>query len=184
MGITLVAVALGLLLGLAAGGRARFMADHPIRGVGLLAAGLFLQVIASLFNLGETGNVAILGSYVLLVAFAVWNVRLVGMAIVTVGLVANFAVIAVNGGMPVRAKAIVSAGASPAQVPHLHFGSKRHLERSSDRLTILADDVPVRPLHEVLSFGDLVMAVGIADVIFHLLQKRKGLAVTGAAGQS
>jgi hypothetical protein len=184
MGFTLVAVAVGLLVGLAAGGRPRFVADHPIRGVGLLVAGLCLQVLATLFNLGGAANVAILGSYALLIAFAVVNVRLVGMAILTLGLVANFTVIAVNGGMPVRAKAIVSAGASPAEVPHLHFGTKRHLERSSDRLTLLADDIPVRPLHEVLSFGDLVMAVGVADVIFHLLQRRKGLPAVGEAETS
>jgi hypothetical protein len=181
MGFTLVAVALGLLLGLAAGGRPRFVADHPIHGMALLVAGLLLQVLGALVNLGGAANAAILGSYALLVAFAVVNVRLVGMAIVTLGLAANFVVIAVNGGMPVRAGAIISAGASAAQVPHLHYGSKRHLERPSDRITFLADVVPVAPLHEVVSFGDLVMAVGVADVIFHLLQPRKGLVVTGDA---
>ncbi len=181
MGFTLVAVVLGLGLGLAAGGRPRFVADHPIRGTGLLVAGLLLQVLGTMVDVGGATNVAILGSYALLVAFAVANVRLVGMTIVTLGLAANFAVIAVNGGMPVQAKAIVSAGATPSEVPHLHYGSKRHLERPSDRLTFLADVVPVRPLHEVVSFGDLVMAVGVADVIFHLLQRRKGLAVPGPA---
>jgi hypothetical protein len=181
MGFTLVAVALGLLLGLAVGGRPRFVADHPIRGMALLVAGLLLQVLGAVVNLGGAANAAILGSYALLVAFAVVNVRLVGMAIVTLGLAANFVVIAVNAGMPVQARAIISAGASAAQIPHLHYGSKRHLERESDRLTFLADVVPVAPLHEVVSFGDLVMAVGVADVIFHLLQPRKGLVVTGAA---
>ncbi len=181
MGFTLVAVAVGLGLGLAAGGRPRYVADHPIRGTGLLVAGLLLQVFGALVNLGGATNVAILGSYALLVAFAAVNLRLVGMTIVTLGLAANFIVIAVNGGMPVRGQSIVSAGATPAQVPHLHYGSKRHLERPSDRLTLLADVVPVRPLHEVVSFGDLVMAVGVADVIFHLLQRRKGLAVPDPA---
>jgi hypothetical protein len=181
MGFTLVAVAVGLALGFAAGGRPRFVADHAIRGVALLVAGLVLQAAGALFDLGAVSTVAVLGSYALLVAFAVVNLRLVGMALVTLGLAANFLVIAVNGGMPVRAQAIVSAGASPAEVPHLHYGSKRHLERPSDRLTFLADVVPVPPLHEVLSFGDLVMAVGVADVIFNLMQRRKGLAVTGPA---
>jgi hypothetical protein len=181
VGFTLVAVAVGLLLGLAARGRPRFVADHPIRGMALLVAGLLLQVFGTLVDLGGAANLAILGSYALLVGFAVVNVRLVGMAIVTLGLAANFVVIAVNGGMPVRAQAIISAGAAPADLPHLHYGTKRHLERASDRLTFLADVVPVPPLREVLSFGDLVMAVGVADVIFHLLQPRKGLAVTGSA---
>jgi hypothetical protein len=181
MGFTLAAVAVGLALGLVVGGRPRFVADHTIRGMALLVAGLLLQALATLVNLGGAANLAILGSYGLLVAFAVANVRLVGMAIVTLGLVANFAVIAVNGGMPVRAQSIVSAGAAPSEVPHLHYGTKRHLERPSDRLTFLADVVPVRPLHEVVSFGDLVMAVGVADVLFHLLQRRKGQAVPGPA---
>ena len=44
----------------------------------------------------------LLAGYVLLICFAVRNAGLTGMVLVAVGLLANLAVIAVDGGMPVR----------------------------------------------------------------------------------
>ena len=52
----------------------------------------------------------------------------------------------------------------------LHLGAKRHLERSGDRLTVLGDTIPIRPLHEVASFGDLILAMGVGDLAFRLLR--------------
>jgi hypothetical protein len=177
MGFTLLpilAVATGLLLGVAARGRPRYVSEHPISGVGLLAGGLVLQAASGLAALRPLATAALLASYALLVAFAVVNLRLVGMGLVTLGLAANLLVIAVNGGMPVRGSSIVAAhGASPAQVPRLHFGTKRHLEGPADHLTVLADVIPVPQANAVVSFGDLVIAIGIADVLFHLLRPRR-----------
>src|SRR5258708_9551501 len=51
----------------------------------------------------------------------------------------------------------------------LAYGGKRHLERNGDRLMILGDILPDWVFHEVLSFGDLVMSVGIAAVFANLL---------------
>jgi hypothetical protein len=62
------------------------------------------------------------------------------------------------------------------EIPKLGFGGKRHLERPSDRLTGLGDILPDYVFHEVLSFGDLVMAVGIAAVFTNLLRpQRRGV---------
>ena len=49
-------------------------------------------------------------SYTLLVAFALVNVRMPGMFLVVIGLACNFAVIAVNGGMPASAEALIDSG--------------------------------------------------------------------------
>ena len=35
---------------------------------------------------------------------------------------------------------------------------------------MLGDVLPVRPVHEVVSFGDLILALGLADVVFRLLR--------------
>ena len=174
MRFTIVTVICGLLLGVAAGGRFRFVADHPIRAAGMLIAGLALQGVSTIVDFGSFTIATLLASYFLLLCFTAANIRLVGMAIVTVGLAANFGVIGLNGGMPVRARAITAARiASASDVPALPYGQKRHLERRSDRLTVLADIIPVPQLHEVLSFGDLVLGLGVADVLFHLLRPRK-----------
>ena len=170
MGFIVVAVVLGIVLALATGGRPANLTRRPLRGLGALVGAIVLQLLPELVDGTDTAVlVSVLGSYALLTAFAVTNVRLIGMPVVLVGLLCNVVVIAANGGMPVRAEAVlaVDRGADPAA---LDFGAKRHLEDSDDRFTFLGDIVPVRPLGQVLSFGDLILAVGIADVVFRLLK--------------
>jgi hypothetical protein len=171
MGFTAAAVAAGVVLGLALGGRPSNIGRRPLQLVMVLAVSVALQAVAENVDIGDTlGLALVLTSYVGLSAFAVANIRLVGMPVVLVGLVCNLAVITVNGGMPVDREAIVAAGvASDAEVDHLDFGAKRHLE-DGDALMVLGDIIPVSLTSEVLSFGDLILAFGVADVIFRLLR--------------
>jgi hypothetical protein len=172
MGFTVVAIALGLVVGLATGGRPANVARRPLQLVSLLMISVALQTAAELLAVPDrVGLSMVLVSYVGLSAFAVANIRLVGMPVVLVGLVCNLAVITVNGGMPVRASSIVaSRAATSGELTTLDFGAKRHLSTSADRLTLLGDIVPVRPFREVLSFGDLILALGVADLVFRLLK--------------
>ena len=173
MAITFLAVVVGMLAGLAAGGRLANAGLRPLRGTGALVAAVVLQVLPALVDVGGGAGLAcILGSYGLLLGFTLANVRLVGMPVVLVGLLCNIVVIGLNGGMPVRVEAVlaVQPDRTPAEVAALDLGAKRHLEDGDDVLTFLGDIVPVRPLGQVLSFGDLILAVGIADVVFRLLK--------------
>lgn len=173
MFFTAVAVVVGLALGLMTGGRLEHLANRRFRAPWLLVAGLVVQVGSGRFG-GATVALVIV-SYLLLVAFCVLNLRVVGMGVVVLGLVMNFTTIAVNGGMPVRRSAVVAAGiAEWHELDDLEVHEKRHLQRPDDTLMFLSDIVPVPVLHEVLSFGDLVMSVGVADVLFHLLRPRRG----------
>jgi hypothetical protein len=168
-----VALIAGFVIGMARGGRLQNIDSAAIKFAPLLALGIVVQAAARFTSSG--GVVILLLSYLLLLAFVGLNLNLVGMGIVAVGIAMNALVIGVNGGMPVRPDAIAEAGiAAPSAVDALDFGTKRHLETDDDRLTWLGDIVPV-PLGagEVLSFGDLVMAVGVADVIVHLLRRRR-----------
>jgi hypothetical protein len=147
MGHTVLAIGIGLILGWLAGGRPRFLSDHHLRLWGLVVLG-----------------------------FAVANLRLVGMGLIALGLAANGLVIVVDHGMPVRGSAVVAAKvASEAKLHTLHFGAKHHLEKSGDHWMVLADIIPLPlPLSPaVLSFGDLVMDFGVADLLVHLLQKKR-----------
>ena len=56
------------------------------------------------------GTVALIASYVLLGAFAWVNRRLPAVWLIIIGLALNILVIGVNGGMPVSAAAIETAG--------------------------------------------------------------------------
>lgn len=174
MGFTVVAVVAGILLGLVSGGRLDHARTRPFRGVSVLAAAVALQLAVQVLDLdGTAGLVLLLASYAGLLGVVAANRRLVGMPVVAVGLLCNVVVIAVNGGMPVRAEAIVAVY-DEVDVATLQFSAKRHLETDDDRLTFLGDIVPVPPLRQVLSFGDLILALGMADVAFRLVRPSRG----------
>lgn len=170
MRFTLMAVAAGILVGVLTGGRARHLGDRAFRLLSLLVAGVALQAVGVRLE-STTGLVVVLVSYLLLLGFALANASLVGMWLVALGVALNLLVIGVNAGMPVRPSALVAAGiARPEEVGDLDLGGKRHLERPSDRLTFIADVFPVSPVAEVLSFGDIALDVGMANVIVHLMR--------------
>jgi len=172
VGYTAIAVALGVLAGLAAGGRPANAADATLRHWPALAVGAAAQWVPELLDVPERAAFAgVVVSYLALTAFAAANLRLVGMSVVLVGLGLNIAVTFPNGGMPVRAEAVVQAGlVGPDEVAAVDFGSKRHLERDDDVLAVLGDIIPMAPVREVVSFGDLILAAGVANVIFRLLR--------------
>ena len=172
MGFTVAALVAGVALGFATGGRLSNVRRRPLQLVSVLAICALLQVVAETVDLPDSlGLAMVLASYVGLSAFAVANLRLVGMFVVAVGLLCNLVVITVNGGMPVRRSAIVAAhAATEAEIRTIDFGAKRHPADDGDTLTVLGDIIPIRPSREVLSFGDLILAFGIADVVFRLLR--------------
>ena len=167
-----VAIVVGVLVGLLRGGRFANLGEATVRLWPLLVLGVVVQGAAAFT--GDGAVPVILASYVLLIAFAAANLTRAGMGVVLVGILLNLVVISVNGGMPVRREAIVAAGITTyEEVPELEFGAKRHLEDDDDRLTFLGDIVPVPFAEEVLSFGDLAMAVGVAAVLVNLLRDRQ-----------
>ena len=168
-----VAIVAGIVIGLVRGGRFERLAEASFRLWPLLILGIVVQGAAAFTADGAVP--LIVASYVLLLVFTAANLHHAGMGVVFVGIALNVAVIAINGGMPVRADAIVAAGiVEREQIPALDFGSKRHLETDDDRLTVLGDIIPVPVAEEVLSFGDLAMSVGVAAALVHLLRRRRG----------
>lgn len=171
-----VAIVTGIAIGLLRGGRFENLGAATFRLWPLLVLGVVVQGAAAFMANGAVALV--LASYAILVLFAAVNIHHAGMGVVLVGVALNFVVIAANSGMPVRADAIVAAGIEkPSAIQNLDFGSKRHLERPDDRLTVLGDIIPVPAAGEVLSFGDLAMAVGVSTVLVGLLRRRSTRAV-------
>lgn len=178
-----VAIVAGILIGLLRGGRFERMAEASFRLWPLLILGIVVQGAAAFTAEGAVP--LILLSYGLLLAFTAVNLAHGGMGVVFVGIALNLVVIGVNGGMPVRADAIVAAGiVEREQIPSLDFGAKRHLETDADRLTVLGDIIPVPVAREVLSFGDLAMSVGVAAVLVNLLCRRRGPVDLGLSPRS
>jgi len=174
MTFTVLAVIGGLAIGLVTGGRLRHLAGHQLRSVWLLATGVVVLAGSDRLAHGPAATVAALVGYGCLVAVAVVNPTVIGMGVVAVGLAANALVIGVNGGMPVHRDAVVAARmADPSQVAFLSYGPLHHEERPGGHLGLLDDRIPVPELHQVLSFGDLVLGVGVADVVAHFCHPRR-----------
>jgi hypothetical protein len=148
--LALVAVAAGVLGRLAAGRRS--VRGRPV-GLGLLAAGA-VAVLAASAGSGRWAVAAVLAGFALLAAFAWSNRARTGMVLAAVGLLANATVVAADGGMPVE-------GLSAAVASGYHHGL-----RPGDRITPLADVVPLPFVGDRASPGDLALAAGAAVAVF------------------
>ena len=168
-----VALVVGALIGLAVPPSERRFKRPRARLVPLVAAGVLLQVLAGRLDDGPAVLVA-LGGFACLLAFTAANMHFIGMGVLTVGLAANVFVIVINGGMPVRTRALVAANViEEHEVEGLELSGPRHVERPGDHLVELGDIIPVPVVNEVVSFGDLILLVALSDVAAHLVRRRR-----------
>jgi len=161
MSFLFVTLALALGVALVTGGRLRHVAATQLRRPGILAAAVGIQLVLEVLHptggaVGRIASALLVVSYLLLLGFCAANLRLRGLAVVAVGIALNGVVIALNSGMPIRAPEAA-----------VETTTKHHAERPSDRLTFLGDIILVPALRQSLSFGDLIMLVGLVDVVFH-----------------
>ncbi len=171
--VTGLALVTGAMIGLARGGRLRFVGHHQMRAWWLILVGFGLQLATDHLAGGRLGTAMVLVGAAALLAFAVLNPNLVGIGVVAVGVAANALVIGLNDGMPVRPDAVIAAHiASRADEPAIGYGYRHHRERPSDKLGLLADIIPIPHLREVVSVGDLILAFGVAATTGHLFQAK------------
>lgn len=156
--LALLALAAGAAAGWLAGRRVPAAAG-PWRLPVLVPAGAGLLAAGSRWVGGTAGVTVAAVGYAVLAGFALLNVRRAGMVLVAAGLLANLLVIGLDGGMPVRGL--------PPGVPAagLHHGLS-----SRDHLSGLADQIRVVPLHETVSPGDVLVALGGAVALYAWLE--------------
>jgi hypothetical protein len=156
-----------LLLGLALGGRLTNLEKLRLHWWGLALVGLGIQFVP--LPEGEGGidlalrATVLVVSYVLLLTFAAANLRVAGMALLLAGLAMNFAVIAINGGMPVSAEALRSSGQDDVLASlQAERADKHHLKTTDDQLTFLADVIAIPPpIGQAISIGDVFIYAGL-----------------------
>lgn len=108
-------------------------------------------------------------SMVLIAVTCAMNLHLTGASVVLFGTVLNLLPLVFYGYMPVTAEAVVKAGiADFASIDLVRLGATRAFETGGETLIFLGAIVPVRWLNEVFSFGDLVIACGLANLGFRL----------------
>jgi hypothetical protein len=161
MSFLFVTLAAAIGVALVTGGSLRRIVETRLRIPGALVAALGIQVVLEVLNpthgtAGHMASALLVASYVFLLVFCGANAGLRGLTVVAIGIALNGAVITANTGMPIR-----------APKDRVATTVKHHAERPSDRLMPLADIIVVPALRQALSFGDLIMLVGLADVLFH-----------------
>ena len=168
-------IAFAVLVGYLTGGRLSRFESMRLRLWGLAILGLGIQFFP--LPAGTAGTdlfvrtIVLSASYTLLLAFAAVNIRVPGMVLVLIGLACNFAVIAANGGMPVRAETLRDSGQDV--VLALEGAAKHHLMTDEDALTVLGDVIAVpQPIGQAISIGDVFMYVGLIWLIVGAMRAR------------
>lgn len=159
------ALPIGLLLGLALGGRLSGLGNIKFRWGMLAVAGFAVQVI--LFSgpvserIGEAGPVVYVASTAMVLVAVLANLRLPGMALVAIGAASNLAAILANGGyMPAGHPATVGPDGIVV------YSNTRAI--ASPALELLTDIIVLPdwlPFTNIASIGDLLIGAGIAIVI-------------------
>lgn len=151
------------------GGRLTNLGDIHLRQWWLLPLGFLLQIGARYIpaSAADWGVALILVSYVPLLILVILNKNRPGLWLAGIGVLMNFTVIALNGGMPVMAEAAeVASGFAPGD-PVISESYKHVILDQTSHLVFLADVIPIRVANygQVLSLGDLLLAVGLGRFV-------------------
>lgn len=167
-----VAVIIGLVVGTLRRGKLTALARTRVRHPELLVIALVAGGITEVADPGGAGAIT-LGALFSGLGFALFNLHMVGMPIVAIGVVANLVPLAANGAMPVRPEALVEAEmVAAADLDRVEVTGARELVDDHTLVAFLGDTLPVRWTGQVLSIGDLIMLVGLADVVTNLMLRR------------
>ena len=171
-------IALGLVLGLVLGGRIERLADIRLQYLPLLFVAVIIRFGTELLLGWGVGVVEVLRmplfavSYGLLL-FTLWHNRTYpGLALAFIGIALNGLVIMVNGGrMPVWMDAYSFAGLTGDLNSVLHVPLYTLDTEFFLRLGPLADviPIPIWPVNNVASIGDLFLTAGLAFFLFATL---------------
>lgn len=174
-------VAFAVVIGYALRGRLRNLANVKLRHWWMVWIGLFVQIGLALqlgfgylpINIESVSFWVLLASYLLIAIWIISNIlgkkaliRL-GLAVVALGWLLQFAVIAANRGMPVSLTAMKAVGLdTTVPVDEGARSLRKHVPYDSDtKLGFLADVIPLPGLRQVASAGDFLLILGIMEVI-------------------
>jgi hypothetical protein len=181
VGLAIVVLVGAVAVGYALGGAWSRLIALRLRWRRLIVAAVIAQsggALLGLLGYGDPRRAYVIGlaaSALCAAAFCAWNLRVAGVPLVTLGLLANATVVAVNGAMPVSVSAASRAGVSVIEIAAGH--DDRHKIADSDTgLRMLGDVIPV-PLpvrSEIVSPGDVLVAAGLAElVVMGMLRRRR-----------
>jgi hypothetical protein len=186
--VVVAPIAVAILIGLVAGalrrGRLVSLTRTRLRRPLLLAIAVICALAADVLDVPSPAIFAFVG-LLAGIAFAGSNLLMPGMVVVGIGVAVNLLPVALNGAMPVRADALIDAGiVAEADLDRVVLRGARELADSETSLEILGDVIPVPQVDQVMSFGDLIVLIGLTDVIANLMRVRRPLRLPRGARPS
>ncbi|MCV0404477.1 MAG: MFS transporter [Chloroflexi bacterium] len=192
----LSAIALALIVGALAGGAFPRLAELRLKWSVLLFVALGLRLLVGVSR--ETGigadipaGPAFIAAYGLIFAWLWMNWRVPGLQIASVGIGANMLAVLVNQGqMPIWSAAFFSAGFTEADIANdaFHFLLRTDTIAGFVAAGGLFGDViplPVPFIRDVVSIGDMLLALGIAWAIVYSMTRAEAPSRRGfALGQA
>lgn len=182
---------LAMTIAVLRGGRLANLGDIQLRMWWLLPLGFLLQIATAWIPRSASwaesvGLALILGSFVPLLALVILNRGRPGMWLAGVGVLMNFSVIVLNGGMPVLEGAAEAASGFSGDSVSVAASYKHVILDASTRLSFLADVIPLRfaSQGQVVSLGDVFLAVGLARFLEFELRRPVRWFKRGARAQA
>ena len=167
----LYAIAIGMVVGLAAGGSITALSSVRVRWAPLAVAGLAAQAV--LFfgpvadHVGGAGPLCYVVTTSAVFAVVVRNIALPGLPVVAAGAASNLAAVVSNGGyMPAAPEALASAGRVAASA------YSNSVTATSPALAQLTDVFALPswlPFANVFSIGDVLIGVGVGLAVAILM---------------
>jgi Family of unknown function (DUF5317) len=183
-----IVIFFALALAMLRGGRLINLGDIELRSWWLLVLAFGLQAGTGWIpdDSQALGHTMILGSFALLMLLVVFNRSKPGMWIAGIGVLMNFTVIAINGGMPVLAGAAEVASGFTVTAPDFTGSFKWTILDETSRLTFFADVIPLRiaGIGEVVSVGDIFLALGLGVFLESELRRPRRYFKHGAHAQT
>jgi hypothetical protein len=177
----------GVGAGMLRGGKPRSLLEAKVHARTLALVLLALQAVVGSLALRSVGIPRGAGAVLLFLALAGLlgvvraNGQLPGMPLLALGLLANLLVLVLNFGVPVSAQTLTRAGTT-LERPLPHRPDAKHvIDGPGTRLALLGDQLAVRPLRTVVSFGDVAELAGLFLLVQALMIGWRGSGENGAA---
>ena len=136
----------------------------------VLVLGAVLSLAVALDTNMLAGRFALGVSLAMLLASCLLNRHISGARIAAIGISANLAVLLLNGYLPVTEGAVVAAGIIDFDgLDRVVLGTARRWADEGTIAAWLGSAIPLAPLRDVITLGDLVTAAGLANVGFRLM---------------
>lgn len=174
----MIAFGFGSLIGRVRGGRWQGVTSTRLHAKGALIFGITTTLVLSL--IGPAFPIAwLLIGYASFLVFGLKNLQITGMIVLLIGLMMNVAPALANGAVPVSERALVSVGAADANgVPDID--GVRESSTTATSFSTFGDVVPVPLFNTVVSLGDLVILVALADIAANLTLRARRRQIDGS----